>query len=129
MERLGSPERESINPVPWLLNAFSVNMIAEFPAQVGFNEVSIEKARGMLDAGFNSAVGHPATAEVLTSRLGLHVEANRVNVTLKPGNVALVAQVNLPRLAEGQVLTADEMAATPVRFFRVEVIDPGDIAF
>lgn len=121
-------ERE-FDPVPWLLNAFSINMIEEFPAQVGFSEVSIEKARKLLAAGFNSAVGHPATAEVLTSRLGLQVEANRINVTLKPGCVALVAQVTLPRLAEGQVLTADEVATAPVRFFQVEIIDLGQIVF
>lgn len=122
-------EREQFASVPWLLNAFSINMIEEFPAQVGFSAIEIEEARELLEAGFMSAVGHPATAEVLTSRLGLQVEANRVNVTLRPGDVALVAQVNLPRLAEGQVLTADEVAAAPVRFFQVKIIDLDQIVF
>ena len=107
----------------WLLSAFSVNMISRFPASVGFEEIGSEEAREVLavEGDFYSAVGHSATAQVLSERLGLEVEPNRVNVTLYPGDSALLAQVILPRLAEGQVLTAEQVTETPIRFFRITV--------
>ena len=107
----------------WLLNAFSANMISRFPASVGFEEISFEEAREVLavEGDFYSAVGHSATAQVLGKRLGLEIEPNRVNVTLYRGDSAILAQVSLPRLAEGQVLTAEQVAETLIRFFRITI--------
>lgn len=110
----------------YLLNAFSVNMLESsggerLRAAVTFLEVSLEEARRALTDGFISAVGHPATAQVLTERLGLEVPCDRVNVTLSPGDFALLAQVNLPRLSEGQVLTSEQLAEAPVRYFLVKI--------
>ena len=73
----------------FLLNAFSLQMLQDFPATVRFEEV--EK----LPEGLESAIGHQDTANVLG------VPCNRVNVTLKKGDIAFVAQVQGGRLPEG----------------------------
>lgn len=73
----------------FLLNAFSLQMLQDFPATVRFEEV--EK----LHEGLESAIGHQDTANVLG------VPCNRVNVTLKKGDIAFVAQLQGGRLPEG----------------------------
>ena len=73
----------------FLLNAFSLQMLQDFPAIVRFEEV--EK----LPEGLESAIGHQDTANVLG------VPCNRVNVTLKKGDIAFVAQLQGGRLPEG----------------------------
>ena len=73
----------------FLLNAFSLQMLQDFPATVRFEEV--EK----LPEGLESAIGHQDTANVLG------VQCNRVNVTLKKGDIAFVAQLQGGRLPEG----------------------------
>ena len=73
----------------FLLNAFSLQMLQDFPATVRFEEV--EK----LPQDLKSAIGHQDTANVLG------VQCNRVNVTLKKGDIAFVAQLQGGRLKEG----------------------------
>ena len=85
----------------YLLNAFSLNMVSEFPAEVHVEEVGLEGARKALADGFESAVGHTDTAAVFASQLGTKVPANRVKVALKKGETALVGQYRGPRLPEG----------------------------
>ena len=93
-----------------ILNAFSANMLADFPCSVTFTEVSAETARINLmvaaeedgEADFiRSAVGHADTAAVLGDVLGVPVPCNRVTVTLRPGDSAIVGQYIGPRLPEG----------------------------
>ena len=85
-----------------LFNAFSLNMIAEFPVTVHISELTREEARAMLaEHGFVSGVGHANTAAVFSHELGLHVEANRMTVSLNPGDSVVVGQFSGPRLAEG----------------------------
>jgi hypothetical protein len=73
----------------WLCNAFSLQMLPEFPATVKFEEVE------SLPEGLESAVGHADTAAVLG------VEVRRVHVTLKAGETFYVAQLVGGRLPEG----------------------------
>lgn len=73
----------------YLLNAFSLQMINEFPSNVKFEEVET------LPNGLVSAIGHQDTANVLG------VPMNRVNVTLSKGDVAYIAQLQGGRLPEG----------------------------
>lgn len=79
----------------YLLNAFSLQMLREFPASVDFEEV--EK----LPAGLESAIGHQDTANVLG------VPMNRVNVVLHKGDTAYVAQLQGGRLPEGCIKLPD----------------------
>lgn len=73
----------------YLLNAFSLQMISEFPTNVKFEEVDT------LPNGLVSAIGHQDTANVLG------VPMNRVNVSLSKGDVAYIAQLQGGRLPEG----------------------------
>jgi hypothetical protein len=47
------------------------------------------------------------------------VVPTRANVRLQPGDTLLVAQVVVPRLAEGQVLSQEEVEALPIIFWLV----------
>ena len=73
----------------YLLNAFSLQMISEFPTNVKFEEVDT------IPNGLVSAIGHQDTANVLG------VPMNRVNVSLLKGDVAYIAQLQGGRLPEG----------------------------
>ncbi|MEM4048872.1 MAG: DUF1874 domain-containing protein [Zestosphaera sp.] len=55
-----------------------------------------------------SVVGHPATAQVLSTMCGQEVQVNRKAITLEKNDKVVVAQI-LTRLDEGKVLSADEV--------------------
>ena len=82
------------------LNAFSANMLAEFPATIRFEELTLERAK-TLALGTISAVGHADTAAVFSAVLGVCVPVNRATVALKAGERALLGQYSGPRLPEG----------------------------
>lgn len=89
-----------------ILNAFSANMLADFPVSVKFEELTNLQARELVldEQGFvQSAVGHADTASVFSSVLGLEVPCNRITVTLQKGDCALLGQYSGPRLEEGAV--------------------------
>jgi len=90
----------------YLLNAFSLNMISDFPANVEIQEVK------ELPSNLSSAIGHQDTANVLG------VEMNRVNVSLSKGDVAYVAQLMGGRLPEGATTLPEGFK---FKFLRVEV--------
>jgi hypothetical protein len=83
----------------YLLNAFSVNMIENFPCSVTFNEVT--NTNWLVGSDLESAVGHQDTANVFSSILGVPVPMNRTSVVLKSGDTALLGQYSGPRLPEG----------------------------
>ncbi len=96
----------------YLANAFSLSMLpsgfsGELCVQRG---LKLEDVKELLKDGFTSAVGHSATADVLTKLLGLTVQTNRAMVTLAPGDVVVVFQLGV-RLQEGQVLSSEEVNA------------------
>jgi hypothetical protein len=81
-------------------NAFSLNMLASFPARLSAEEVSLDEAR-RLAATATSAVGHETTAAIFATLLGCEVPVARINVRLQPGDALLVGQYIGPRLPEG----------------------------
>lgn len=92
----------------YLLNAFSANMLADFPASVAFTEISAADARLALACieaegdSWESAVGHADTARVFESVLrDVVVPCNRVSLTLRAGDSAILGQYSGPRLPEG----------------------------
>jgi len=101
-----------------LLNSFSLNMLAAFPAQPLFEEITLEEARAVLAAGFESAVGHADTAAILGEQLGVPVPAVRSTVSLCKGEVAIVGQYRGPRLPEGATRLPD---GATIQWLRVTV--------
>jgi hypothetical protein len=73
----------------YLLNAFSLQMVQDFPCSISFTEVS------ELPSNLTSAIGHQDTANVLG------VPMARINVTLKAGDTFYIAQLQGGRLPEG----------------------------
>lgn len=87
----------------YISNAFSLQMLPD-GLQIHVQSVEpYEVVEQLLDApqGWQSAVGHADTAEVISGQLGLAVPHNRVNVTLQAGDVLFVAQLTGGRLPEG----------------------------
>jgi len=112
----------------YITNAFSLSMLGQLPQQgrtVMVRPITLEEAKSLLQGGFESAVGHPSTAQVLSTLLGLPVEANRVAITLSPGDRVVVFQLGI-RLQEGQILSEEEVLSLyregKASFFLVEVL-------
>ncbi|MEM3356176.1 MAG: DUF1874 domain-containing protein [Metallosphaera sp.] len=90
----------------YISNSFSLGMI---PSGGLLSVVPITKddfCSAITDG--KSIIGHPATAQVLTTMCGKEVKVNRQAVTLQKGDIVVVAQV-LTRLDEGKVLSAEEV--------------------
>jgi hypothetical protein len=97
----------------YLSNAFSLNMLnlnseVPMPVRLFVRPMDLQRVRSLLELGFESAVGHQSTAEILTNLLGIKVPANRTAIKLQSGDVLIVFQLNV-RLNEGQVLSKNEV--------------------
>jgi hypothetical protein len=84
-----------------LMNAFSLSMLAGFPALVKVEEIGLDQARQLAAAGLESFVGHADACKVYAGVLGAPVAMNRVSVALAHDEAALVGQYAGPRLPEG----------------------------
>jgi len=73
------------------------------------SDIEIEEAKRLIRTyGFVSAVGHRASAEVLSSILAVEVPMNRIEYSQKVGQKAIALKLKI-RPAEGRILTASEM--------------------
>ncbi len=111
--------------IPYLLNAFSLNMIESSRAFLEIEELPIPEALEELRGkGFVSFVSHGSTAEVLSRMLGREVRVSREPLRLRQGDVVLVFQLRV-RPREGQVFTEEEIRRiveeNRFTFFRVRV--------
>lgn len=107
-----------------VLNAFSANMLRLSETdmcKVEFHPIDESKARLLASGGVDSAVGHAATADLFSQRLGVAVPMNRVTVQLSSGDVALLGQISGARLPEGRILTSEEMASMPIQWVYIYV--------
>lgn len=90
----------------YIANAFSLQMVAkEDLPRVRFE--SVERPESL--EGYTSAVGHADTAAVLG------VACQRINVSLKAGDVLLVAQLTGGRLPEGATTLPEGFTFTWVK--------------
>jgi len=72
-------------------------------------KIDLETARRIIrEMPFTSAVGHEATAKVLTELLGVEIPFNRIAVKMKEGDSA-IHFVLRTRLPEGKVLSEEEL--------------------
>jgi hypothetical protein len=113
----------------FISNAFSISMLGQWMPQQGrtirVRPISLEEVREVLKStSFTSAVGHPSTAAVMSTLLGVEVPPNRVSITLGVGDVLIVFQLQV-RLEEGKILSSDEVATLysegKATFYKVEV--------
>lgn len=99
----------------FLSNAFSIQMLASFPADVSISEVTTKD----IPTDVVSCIGHADTANVLTDMLGFDVPCNRCNVSIDTDTELYVAQVVGGRLPEGATTLPEGYT---IKFFKVSVI-------
>lgn len=74
-----------------------------------YEPISIQQAQQIVRTNSSqSAVGHQATADILTSLLGVAVPMNRIQYSQGIGDVALVFKLK-GRAPEGKILTVEEI--------------------
>ena len=87
-----------------IANAFSINMINQFPCDVHFQEISKESAIELIQSNnseIDSYIGHEDTAFVLSDELNISIPVKRQSLLLKKNEQMLVAQLIGDRLPEG----------------------------
>lgn len=72
--------------------------------------LTIAEAQNLLSADFVSAIGHEASASVLSQILDITIPVNRIQITMRLGDSALILRL-IQRLPEGKVLAEDELKA------------------
>jgi len=70
------------------------------------------------ESNFVSAVGHQATAELLSRLLNIPIPFNRIQVSLNTQDILVVFQLTT-RLEEGKILTEEELAKLQFKFLIV----------
>ena len=73
-----------------------------------YEALTLEEAQELVKAGFDSAVGHQSTCDVLTELLGVEVSLNRKQYSQEIGDRALIFKLN-GRPEEGKILTREEI--------------------
>lgn len=100
----------------YLGNAFSLQMLnTNEDCNLVVTQVTTDE---VATSNFISVVGHPDTANVLGSMLGIPVPFNRASMHLEKGDVLYVGQVVGGRLPEGATTLPEGFAIT---FLKVEI--------
>jgi len=107
----------------YIANAFSLSMITP-PSTLSVIEASEDNVKRIVASGFTSVIGHEATAKIVSSRLGVSVQVNRVSIQLRPGDLLVVFQL-LTRLPEGKILSEEEMRSVQAKWYVVSVLTQG----
>ena len=96
----------------YLLNA---SVLTNF-GRYSFSEITVDEARKILGDGFVSAIGHSATANILSVVLQMPIEVNRINSRQEIGDKAIVFWL-LQRQPEGVVIqTVEEIEKIGYKF-------------
>lgn len=98
----------------YLSNAFSLQMLENFSASAVITLVKPED----IPEDFISVIGHPDTAQVVSSIIGREVPVNRKAIKIGSSDVLYVAQFTGGRLPEGATTLPEGMT---LEFIKVEV--------
>lgn len=104
----------------YLVNAFSLNMIEEFPVGISVNR--IDKEWFCLDLNANevvNAIGHDSTVHLINLLCGTNFQKNRIEIKMSRGDSAVVIMIS-ERLSEGKVLSQEEI---------MKMLEEGKISF
>ena len=96
----------------YLTSAFSGSMLPE-SGLLTWKTIPLDEVKHILKSRCNEdncviAIGHPSTAELLSSMLDMEITANRVPIHLNKGDEVIVFQLTT-RLPEGKVLSKEEI--------------------
>jgi len=95
----------------YVLNTLIVPILFDkYPiVKIKFERLTIAEAREILQSNsFISAIGHEATAKLLSSLLNINIPVNRISVYLEPGDIGIHFFLKT-RLPEGKILTESEL--------------------
>jgi len=109
----------------YISNAFSIGMLSSNDSIVRIKNLELEKVKEILSRGFISAVGHKATADVITQMVGIDIPTNRVEIKLTTSDKLVVFQI-LTRLPEGVILSKEEVDKIPHKWYLVELLPPDE---
>jgi len=73
-----------------------------------YRPATLEEVKDMVSGGFESAIGHQSTADVISTLLGVKCPMNRVMYNQGIGDTALVFKLN-GRVEEGKILSVEEI--------------------
>jgi hypothetical protein len=113
------PLAELLQPAPDMNKVTLLNTsIMTAPGMHSLRQITVEQAKCVLaEAQYvESAVGHEATAQVMTELLGRTIGVNRRLYVSTPGSVAIVFKLK-GRPPEGKVLSREEMEAYGYEIF------------
>ena len=80
-----------------------------------YEPLTLEESKSLISAGFESAVGHQSTCDILSSLLEKEVKLNRVQYSQKVDDTALVFKLK-GRPEEGKILTVAEIETIGYEF-------------
>ncbi|MEM5784833.1 MAG: DUF1874 domain-containing protein [Candidatus Aenigmatarchaeota archaeon] len=103
----------------YLANSFSLGMLTG-NCILGVTEVGTEEIKKNI-SDIVSIIGHQGTADFLSQLLNHEIKMNRVQISIKSGDVVYVLQL-LTRLEEGKVLGIEELRNIKYKIYKVEVI-------
>jgi hypothetical protein len=98
-----------------------VNFDKYTSATVKLTKISVEEAKQLLSSQFTSAIGHEATAKVLSQLLSIPIPVNRVSVWMQEGDIGIHFFLKT-RLPEGRVLSEQELRQLQFWLVKSEVI-------
>jgi hypothetical protein len=76
---------------------------------VKLTRISIEEAKNLISStSFTSAIGHEATAKLLSQLFNTNIPVNRINARMSPGDVGLHFFLKT-RLPEGTILSEEQL--------------------
>ena len=105
----------------YLANALSLQMLpTEQATDLRIWPMTVEAVKEFVRDGikFESAIGHADTAAVVSGILGQSVPTQRISISLKPGDILVVAQLVGGRLPEGATTLPD---GYDIKFFGVKI--------
>lgn len=103
----------------WLTNTFSPLMVREGSFQG--EKISLERAISLIkDRGYQSAVGHEVTAQILTALIEMPVRFNRVNLSLNPMDEVIAIVPNF-RADVAREFTREEVGAAGYSCFHIQI--------
>ena len=112
---------DAIKPDDVLLALLNTSIVTE-DGDYSLHTITLDKARELAQeygGQLDSAIGHDATAKVMTDLLGVNVLVNRQMFSQQVGQQALVFKLH-GRLPEGRMLTVDEIEAIGFDFKLLE---------
>ncbi len=99
-----------------LANAFSVNML-KADGYLFFAKIDLPIVKYLISESkdFLSVIGHQSTANLLSAKLGIDVEVNRINY-IKQHYDQIIVCLPTQRLEEGKILSLEELNKIDVKF-------------